>query len=166
MNISILSPLIKLKIHSQHIHKFFMHVIKGFVMKFARPRDSTKLCYIHDITTGIFMLKLNKFHHTGISILVFFTMHTFICSNFQINLCKSIQQDINHFRSNQSNLSNIHSIILILSLAASIWGWQMDQAMPECTIKPKSVLMYQSIPQLHLRATSLIYHWLNLLFPK
>lgn len=123
-------------------------------MKFARPRDSTKLCYIHDITTGIFMLKLNKFHHTGISILVFFTMHTFIRSNFQINLCKSIQQDINHFRLNQSNLSNTHSITLILSLAASIWGWQMDQAMPECTIKPKSVLMYQSIPQLHLRATS------------
>lgn len=114
MNISILSPLIKLKIHSQHIHKFFMHVLKGFVMKFARPMDSTKLCYIHDITTGIFMLKLNKFHHTGISILVFFTMHTFICSNFQMNLCKSIQQDINHFRSNQSNLSNTHSITLIL----------------------------------------------------
>lgn len=90
-------------------------------MKFARPRDSTKLCYIHDITTGIFMLRLNKFHHTGISILVFFTMHTFICSNFQINLCKSIQQDINHFRSNQSNLSNTHSITLILSLAVLIW---------------------------------------------
>lgn len=40
MNISAFSPLTKLKIHWQHIHKFLIHVIKGFVKKFARPRAS------------------------------------------------------------------------------------------------------------------------------
>lgn len=40
MNISAFSLLTKLKIHWQHIHKFLIHVIKGFVKKFARSRSS------------------------------------------------------------------------------------------------------------------------------
>lgn len=45
-----------------------MIVIKGSVKKFATPRDSTKLRYIHDIT--IFIFKLNKFYYHDTSILV------------------------------------------------------------------------------------------------
>lgn len=74
---------------------------------------------------------------------IFTIMHTFKCSNFQMNLCTSTTKT---YKSNQSNLSNSHSITLILLSAVSIWGWRIDQAMPGCTIKPKSALMYQSIP--------------------
>lgn len=74
---------------------------------------------------------------------IFTIMHTFKCSNFQMNLCTSTVRHINQI---SQTYQNSHSITLILLSAVSIWGWQIDQAMPGCTIKPKSALMYQSIP--------------------
>lgn len=74
---------------------------------------------------------------------IFTIMHTFKCSNFQMNLCTSTVRHINQ-------ISQTYQIpILLLWSYYQLYqygGWRIDQAMPGCTIKPKSALMYQSIP--------------------